>query len=87
MLRTVKELIIQIVKNMCCSYINIMIKLSHNFTHGTTAELAWHVQNWELIGSWESISKAKKSRSYNYRLKHNIPLKYSAALFVLGINQ
>ena len=29
----------------------ILIQSDHNFAHATTAELSWHVQNYDLIGS------------------------------------
>ena len=32
----------------------IVIQSGHNFAHATTAELLWHVQNYDLIGSWKS---------------------------------
>ena len=32
----------------------IIIQSSHNFAHVTTAQLSWHVQNYDLIGSLQS---------------------------------
>ena len=32
--------------------LSYMIRLDHNFAHDTTAELSWHVQNCDLIGSF-----------------------------------
>ena len=29
----------------------IMISSGHTFAHGTTAQLSWHVQNCDLVGS------------------------------------
>ena len=37
----------------------IIIQSGHNFTHFMTAELSWHVQNYDLIGSLESKLEQK----------------------------
>ena len=29
----------------------LMIQKSYNFAHVTTAELSWHVQNYDLVGT------------------------------------
>ena len=39
---------------------------SHEFAHVATAELSWHVQTWDMIGSLESIWKPKKSEDFNF---------------------
>ena len=44
-----------------------MIQSGYNFAHVTTAQLSWHVQNCDLIGSLESELKQKRfSQNLNY---------------------
>ena len=47
--RRVYESIIQILRKFSCVIRILRIQLGHKFAHVTTAELSWHVQNWELI--------------------------------------
>ena len=47
----------------------IIIQSSHNFAHAMTAELSWHVQNCNLIGSLEwKLEQIKFSQDFNYEL-------------------
>ena len=38
----------------------IVIKSCHNFAHAMTAELSWHVQNYDMIGMLESELEQKE---------------------------
>ena len=49
----------------------VITKSSHNFAHATTAELSWHVQHCDLIGSLESKWKQKQlSQHFSFELKN-----------------
>ena len=37
----------------------IVIRSCHNFAHAMTAELSWHVQNYDMIGMLESELEQK----------------------------
>ena len=37
----------------------IIMKSCPNFAHDTTAELSWHVQNWDMIGSLKAKVEQK----------------------------
>ena len=51
------------------SYIKIIIQTGHKFAHATTAELLWHVQNCNLIGSLElKLEQIKVLQDLNYKL-------------------
>ena len=52
-----------------CLLWKIMIQSGHNYAHAMTAELSWHVQNCDLLGSIELKSEQKEfSRNSNYHL-------------------
>ena len=40
-------------ENMGCPYIELIIQTGHHFAHAMTAELSWHVQNYDLLKSLE----------------------------------
>ena len=45
-------------EDTCCSFtLTIIIRSGYNFVQAVAAELSWHVQNWDLIGSLESELK------------------------------
>ena len=56
----------------------IMIKSGYNYAHVTTAELPWHVQNYDLIGSlkwklekneiWQDFDDKLMNRLWNKSL-------------------
>ena len=46
-----------LVKIMVALILRNMIRWGHNFAHATTAELSWHVQNWDLQTKSEWIFK------------------------------
>ena len=51
----------------------IMIQSSHNFAHAMTAELSWHVQNFDLIGSLEwNFEQTKLSQGNDYELINSL---------------
>ena len=51
----------------------IMIQAGHNFAHAMTAELSWHVQNFDLIGSLESnFEQTKLSQDNDYGLINSL---------------
>ena len=37
----------------------LMIQSGHNFVHATTAQLPWHVQNYDRIGSLRYVLEQK----------------------------
>ena len=39
---------------------HMITRLCHNFAHATAAQLSWHVQNYDMIGSFEIKSKQKR---------------------------
>ena len=51
----------------------MIIQTGQNFAHATTAELSWHAQNSDLIGSLESILEWKEfPQDFNYELINGI---------------
>ena len=46
-----------------------MIQSSHNFAHAMTAQLSWHVQDYDLIGSLESkLEHQEFQQDFNCKL-------------------
>ena len=61
----------------------IILWSHHNFTHVTTAQLSWHVQNCDLIGWLESIlEKRKLAKDFSYRLMNH---RWHGHLIHLGL--
>ena len=47
----------------------IIIQSSHNFAHVTTAELSWHVQNFDLIGpGGRKLEQTELLQDFKYEL-------------------
>ena len=45
---------------ICALTGKMIIRAGHNFVHETTANLSWHVQNFNLIWPWEAKLEQKK---------------------------
>ena len=46
------DVLIKISENDFVPFMILVIQWGHNFAHGITAQLSWHVQNYDLIGTF-----------------------------------
>ena len=61
--------ILNLVKNVCCSYMISNYAIKSYFAHATTAQLSWHVQNCDLIASLEwKLYQNEFSRDFSKEL-------------------
>ena len=65
------ELIIQILAKFQVTFMwIIMVQSSHNFAHAMTAQLSWHVQTCDMIGSIQlKLKQYEFSQDFNFKLK------------------